>query len=314
VQGTESIEISRRGEPKALRMRSIAVFLLVGAVWGSEWIVTRNLDSPPLGALALRYAIAAGLLSAVALARRVRLPRLRVEAISVVTGISFLAVPGLWIGWASGRLSPGLLVVILSMTPLLAALMEGRASGGLLASLVGGIAGTALLASQGLSFALTQWMGGAAALGAAALIAGSVLWVKRELAGVPVIWLAAIQLASAAVAVALWSLIFEGRSGFEFDRKLVWTEAAVALAGSALVLPPYYRLLRGMESFQLTASQWIVTIVGVGEGLLLVRETPGWRMVAGFAVLVASLAVLLRGDLGTELPVTIGLTGISLDE
>jgi drug/metabolite transporter (DMT)-like permease len=66
------------------------------------------------------------------------------------------------------------------MTPLLAALMEGRASGGLLVPLVGGVAGAALLSSQGLSFGLTQWAGAAAVLVAGLLIAASVVWVKRN--------------------------------------------------------------------------------------------------------------------------------------
>jgi drug/metabolite transporter (DMT)-like permease len=294
-----------------MRARLTAAFVLLGAIWGSEWLVTRGLDSQPLGALALRYAIAVCLLGTVALVRRIRLPGLRLVMISAITGVSFAAVPGLLIGWASGRISPGLLVVILAMTPLLAALMEGRASGGLLATLVGGVAGTALLASQGLSFALTQWAGAAAVLGSAALIAVSVLWAKRELTAVPLVLLAAIQLASAAIVVALWSWIVEGRSGFDWDGKLVWTEAALAVVGSAVALPLYYWLLRERESFQLTASQWVVTIVGVGEGLWFVREAPGWRMLAGAAILAASLAALLRSERGRESPVTIGLTGVS---
>ncbi len=294
-----------------MRWRSTSLFLLVGTVWGSEWIVARTLDAPPLGALALRYAIASGLLVAVALVRGVRRPGLLAAAISAAAGISFLALPGLLIGWASGRISPGLLVVVLAMAPLLAALMEGRASGGLLVGLVGGVAGTALLASQGLSFAATQWAGASAALGAATLIAVSVVWVKREAADISVVWLAAIQLASAALVVGLSGWIGGGRSGFAWDWKLVGTEAGLAVAGSAVALPLYFWLLRGMESFQLTATQWAATLVGVGEGLLLEREAPGWRMVVGLAILCASLAALLRRGPGRESPVTLGLTGVS---
>jgi len=189
-------------------------------------------------------------------------------------------------------------------------LMEGRAYGRLLVPLVGGVAGAALLASQGLSFALTQWAEAAALLTAGALIAASVVWVKRELADVPVVLLAALQLASAAVSVSLWSLITEGRSGFVWSGSLVRTEAVLAIAGSALALPLYYWLLRRMESFQLTASQWLVTVVGVGEGLMLVREAPGWRLLAGSGILLASLGSLLGASPGQEEPVTLELTGL----
>ena len=169
-----------------MRPRLIAPFALVGLIWGSEWLVTRTFDRPPLGALALRDAMAAVVLGAILLIRRVPLPNLRVLTVAAASGISFAALPALLTGWAVERVSPGLLVVILAMTPLLAALMEGRASGGLLMSLVGGVAGTALLSSQGLSFALAQWVGAIAVLFAATMIAASVLWVKRELADVPV--------------------------------------------------------------------------------------------------------------------------------
>ena len=294
-----------------MRAPPLALFVLVGLIWGSEWLVTRDLDSPPLGALALRYAMAAVVLCAILLVPRIPLSKLRLMVISAITGITFAAVPVLLIGWARERVSPGLLVVILAMTPLIAALMEGRASGGFPISLVGGVAGTALLASQGLSFAATQWAGAAALLAAGALIAGSIIGVKRQLADVPVVMLAAIQLASGAAFLAIVSWIAEGRFGFTWSGSLVRAEAVLAIAGGALALPLYYWLLRRMESFQLTASQWLVTVVGVGEGLLLVREAPGWRLVAGAAILLASLGSLVTRQRGDDEPFTPELTGLS---
>ncbi len=122
--------------------------------------------------------------------------------------------------------------------------------------------------------------------------------------------LAAIQLASGAVFLAIVSWIAEGRSGFIWSGSLVRAEAVLAIAGGVLALPVYYWLLRRMESFQLTASQWIVTVVGVGEGLLLVREAPGWRLLVGAAILFVSLGALLSTRPGQESPVTLQLTGL----
>lgn len=291
-----------------MQVRSFAVFLLVGLIWGSEWLAGRDLDSPPLGALALRYGIAALLLFAVILVHRLPRPSRRQAAIAAASGIGFAALPAILISWASGRISPGLLVVLLAMTPLLAALLEGRASGGLLAPLIGGVGGTALLAAQGLSFAATQWAGAAAALAAGALIAASVIAVKRRLAEVPVAMLAAIQLASGAVCVAGSSLLLEGRSGFVWSGKLIRAEAALALFGGALALPLYDWLLQRMESFQLTASQWVIAVAGIGEGLLLERQPPGWRMLAGAALVLASLAALLAARPEDEAMLTLRST------
>ncbi len=91
-----------------MRARLLALFALVGIIWGSEWRVTRDLDSPPLGALALRYAMAAVVLGAILLVRRIPLPTQRLLVISAITGITFAAAPVLLIGWARERVSPGI--------------------------------------------------------------------------------------------------------------------------------------------------------------------------------------------------------------
>jgi putative membrane protein PagO len=288
-----------------MQRRSIVVFLLVGGIWGSEWVVTRGLDSPSLGALALRYAIAACLLGAVAVVRRIRLPGLRLGVISAITGVSFAAAPVLLIARASGRISPGLLVVILAMTPLIAALLEGRASGAVLASLVGGVGGIALLASQGLSFAATQWAGALAAFAAATLIAVSIVLMKRQLAEMPGPVLGGIQLAVGAVCVALASGLVELQSAFAWSWKSASVEVGLGILGSTVALQLYYWLLRRLESFQLTTSQWVATVVGVGESVLLVRATPSWRILAGIAITLASLWSLLALRPDDDAPLTI---------
>jgi hypothetical protein len=89
-------------------------------------------------------------------------------------------------------------------------------------------------------------------------------------------------------------LIIEGRSGFVWRWSLVRSEAVLAIARSALALPLYYWLLHRMESFQLTASQWLVTVVGVSEGLMLVREAPGWRLLVGGGIFARKSGLLTK--------------------
>lgn len=291
-----------------MRARSVAGLLFVGVIWGSEWVFARALDVPPLAALALRYAIATLALVAIIFIRRLEVPGRRMLLLAAVTGVTFSALPAVLVDWASGRVSPGMLVVVLAMTPLIAALLEGRASGALLVAVIGGVAGTALVAAQGLSFAVTQTFGAAAVLAAVSSIAASVVWMKRNFAAVPVVVLAAIQLGTGALCLAFWSLVHNGRGAFAMGRTSIVVESLLALFGSALALPIYYWLLRQVDSFQLTGTQWIVTAVGVGEGLLLVRETPGWRMAAGGTMLLASFGALLKAKPDDDAPVTLEST------
>ncbi len=288
-----------------MRARLIAAFVLIGLIWGSEWLATRMLDLPKLGGVAVRYAIGAAALGAWIAMRRIRLPRLRLLVVAAITGITFIGSPTVLTVWASGRVSPGLLVVILAMTPLIAALLQGRASGAVLAPLVGGVGGTALLASHGLSFAVTQWAGALAALGAAISIAGSVVLMKRELAEMPAPVLGAIQLAAGTICIGLASVLLEPRSGFVWSWKTASLEVGLAILGGAVALQLYYWLLGRLESFQLPATQWVATVVGVAESLLLVRAAPSWRIFAGAAISLASLWALLRFRLDDDSPLTI---------
>jgi hypothetical protein len=49
-----------------------------------------------------------------------------------------------------------------------------------------------------------------------------------------------------------------------------------------------------MESFQLTASQWVVTLAGFVESSLLLGAAPGWRILLGAAALTTSGVLLLK--------------------
>jgi len=284
------------------------IFVVVAFIWGSEWIATRALDLPRLHALTVRYAFAAIILAVIIAARRMPLPGARKMATLGLTGIAMMALPTLLTLWAAERISPGLLVVMLAMTPLFAALMEGRAGGIFLAPLIGGLAGTALIASRGLSFAPAQWTGAAAALAAGALIAVSAVYVKREFAAVQPVIIAAVQLGASAVCLTAVGVALEGRSADSWTLESASIEVILAVLGNALAYPLYYWLLGQLESFQLTAVAWAVTVVGVAEGLFWLRGTPSWRILAGIAITLASLAALLRSRRGDDSPLTLRVT------
>lgn len=293
--------VARRRGPTYLR---IAIFILLGLIWGSEWMVTRSIDFPLFLSLAIRYALACCTLAGVALAKR-PWPSLRDVGVAAVTGVMLLAGPPILIFWASSHVSPSLLVVMLALTPLMAALFEGKAHGRTLAALTGGVAGTAFLASQGLSFATSQWQGAAAAGAAALLIAASVVGVKRSLPRMHPVILASIQLGAASIFMAIASLAIEGRPAPLFTWEFAAHQLSLAIFGDALAFPLYYWLLRQVESFQLTASQWVVTIIGVIEGFLLEHEFVSWHIVMGMGIAAVSLVELWKIEPGdTEVTIS----------
>ena len=283
-------------------IRRIAVFALLAFIWGSEWVTSRAIDAPPLSALAFRYAIATVVLAFIVGIRRPSLPDLRQISVAAVSGITLLALPSILLVWATSRVSPGLLVVLLAMTPLIAALLEGRASGTLLTPLIGGIAGTALIASHALSFSAMQWAGVVAVVISAVFVAASILTIKRRLFETPATVIAAIQFPVAALAVGLASLAFEHHANVDVYREAIQVEAGLAYLGNLLAYPLYYSLLKRLESFQLTASQWLITVIGLAEGLVIVRAVPNWRIITGVAIVIASLWILFRSRPAEDTP------------
>jgi drug/metabolite transporter (DMT)-like permease len=216
--------------------RQLALFLIIGLIWGSEWIARQAIDAPPLLALALRYGLAALLLGVVVVARRVQTPRRRDVIESSVLGLTFLAIPAVLTLWAGQRLSPGLLLVILSMVPLLAVLLENRAAGVPL-PLIGGVGGTALLLAPSLSFELTQLPGALAVLAAAVSIAGSIFYIKTRLSTADPMVLAASQFAASALALVAASLILEGKPVWGWTSRSLASEVVLALVANALAFP-----------------------------------------------------------------------------
>jgi drug/metabolite transporter (DMT)-like permease len=294
---------------KALaKHRQLAVFALLGLIWGSEWIATRELDGPPLRGQAIRYALAAIVLTGVIAGFRLQVPNWRSTVAAVVNGITMLALPSILTVWASQRISPGLLVLILAMTPLVAALMEGRASGVVLSSLIGGVAGTVLIASSALSFSLGQAGAAAAMLLAAISVAGSVVYAKRELSELRPVMMAAGLFWGGAVALGVASAVAESGIPMAWTEKSLFLTAIIAIFGDMFAFPLYYWLLNRKASFQVTASIWATTAVGTMESLVWLHAAPSLRISAGVVVILVSLGAIWRASADDEVLVAIEVT------
>ena len=293
-----------------LVLRRYSRFVLVaviGAFWGSEWIITRGIDLP-LQSLAIRQAFAAVLLLAVSILQRRAMPDGRLLLLSAISGATALSIPAILIVYASERISPGLLILVLAMTPLIAALVEGRARGTLLGALTGGIAGTALLVSQALSFSAAQWLGGVAALASATLVAGSLVLIKRRLLSIGPVAMSAIQFCASALLLWIVSLATEGPVSVSLTSREWVATISLAMVGSAIAWPVYCVALRDLEPFQLSSSQWVGTLTGLVEGFAVVRGEISWRTISGAAILVLNLAGAWRARDEEDEAVTILIT------
>ena len=282
----------------------IAVFLLIAALWGSQWLASQPTDRM---LTAIEYGLPAVVLTGVTAYRRIPFPTGHRLWLCLLSGVMFLSLPSLLTEWAGERISAGLAVVVLAAMPLLAALLDPAISNPPITALVFGMGGLLLAASGGLSFTAEQVPGALAVLGAAVTTAWAVVIAKRELREVHPLAITALQLAAAAGVLFTAGILTE-RFDTLFVRVSIGRGFIFAIAGNLVALPLYYWLLKRIEPHQLTTLQWITALVAITESIFFLRARPSWRMLLGMAVIVSSVVAVLRSGPGDDLPLTIEVT------
>lgn len=306
-----------------MKFRVAAVFAVVGLVWGSAWIPSSMVLQRGYGlqAGALRFAIAAVFVGAIALARRFRtsgragLLSAKVSSDfrplisqSLILGVTMVGLPYALGIWAAGQVAPGVVATIYAAMPLVALLISGQGSGAEIPALVIGVGGVALLVAQGLSTSTMQIEGGGLLAASVGLQAWSFVYAKRHLRKGNLLASATIQLGIAAVLVGILSAATE-RLAMDITRQSVASLLALAIVVSGTTLPLLYWLLTQMGAWRVAALQWIATLVAVVEGGWFLRARPSVEMWLGAAIVVITTTwLLLRGRSGGSETVTLQIT------
>lgn len=277
-----------------------ALFVLI---WASAFNAARIVATewPPLMALSLRFAIGVPILLAVAWLMRARLPA-RADLPRIGAMGAFGMGGYLGCAWAASALIPSGLVALLSAAaPLFVALGERLLFGRHLAAqawagLALGWLGVAML---GLPRAAVG-LGDAAAAGIALALVGALFQAGGLLAFAPARgrldpWMSNFgQTAAAALVVAPFALVLEPMPQAAPDwtgvAALAWSVLVVGLGGYAL----YFVLLRRLPASSAAALQLLAPPVAALIGWAMLNERLLPSDLAGGAVTLAGLALLLR--------------------
>lgn len=277
-----------------------AVFVLV---WASAFNAARivALAWPPLMALSLRFALGIPVLLAAAWMFRARWPA-KADLPRIAAMGAFGMGGYLGCAWAASAMIPSGLVALLSATaPLFVALGERLAFGRRLAprAWVGLALGWAGVATLGLPRAAAG-LEAAAAGGIALALTGALSQAGGLLAFAPARgrldpWMSNFgQTSVAALAVAPFALALEplpaAAPGWTAAAALAWSILVVGLGGYAL----YFVLLRRLPASSAAALQLLAPPVAALLGWALLGETLRLTDIAGGAVTLAGLTLLLR--------------------
>ena len=215
-------------------------------------------------------------------------------ALSVVNNV----LPFICYAFAATSLPAGYLAIINGLVPLSAAVIAApvlgeRLGGDRIAGFVLGIAGVALIVNLG-----PVALNARTLLSTAAAIAGAALWgwagvmIKQRTGRLPAMGAAAGTIGFAALIMApLWT--------FTTPASTWTTEATAALLAlgllcSGLAYLPFFSLVRDIGPSRTLTVGLAVPVLGILWGWLLLDEAVTAAMLAGAALVLAALALVLR--------------------
>lgn len=215
-------------------------------------------------------------------------------AVSLVNNV----LPFACFSWAATVLPAGYLAIINGLVPLWAAVIGAPVLGERLtatrvAGFALGIAGVALIVNLG-----PLELNARTALGTAAAVAGAALWgwagvmIKQRTGRLPPMGLAAGTIACAALLMSPAWVYAPPPSAWTFEA----TAALVALGllCSGLAYLPFFTLIRDIGPARTLTVGLAVPVLGVLWGWLFLDEAVTAPMIAGGALVVAALALVLR--------------------
>jgi drug/metabolite transporter (DMT)-like permease len=285
-------------------MKARVVWVLLAVIWGSTWMFIKLglRDLPPVGFAAARFALASVVLFAVVAARGRPLPRAgRDWALVLVTGVLAFSLNYGLLFWGEQHISSGLAALLQATIPAFGLLFAHlhlpgeRLTAAKLAGVGLGVAGVGVIFSNQLSAE-----GGMALWGSAAVVVGAVcvaysnVLVKARGGELDPAFLAAGQMTCGLVPLAAYAFAFEGN-----PLRFNWTPLAVVsllyltLVGSVAAFLLYYWLVRHMDVTKTMLIALVTPLFAVLLGLLVLGEQLTWRTLAGGALIMSGIALVV---------------------
>jgi drug/metabolite transporter (DMT)-like permease len=285
-----------------MRYWTIAGFLGLSLLWGSEWILTASVPAEPhLRALAIRYGLGAVVLLPLAIRRRMWRRPLRTVGNALIVGTGILCLPQILIAVSAEHLSPAITLAAVGAVPVLLAI-SGRLT---ITTAVCGLGGVLFLAANGLSIAMRQvpWL--LFPLAAAAVLAWALAAAEKHLPEISMVEAMFGQFAISALLLSIASPLLEHETvtwsataglGFVVD------SAFMTVCGYLL----FYWLLGKSGAGRVSMLQWAQPLVATAESVVLVHIRPDWSAVAGAILVVLAIVWAFSdwGDQGVILEIT----------
>jgi len=295
-----------------LARRSVQIWAALGAVWviwGSTYLAIRFVveTMPPLLSASIRWMIGGSVLYLIAIRRgdRSDRPTLRQWRSAAIVGTALCLGGNGLVAIAEQRVESGTAALLVATVPLWVAVFEwgrhrARLSPPVLAGLVIGFAGTAVLVKPGGDGAVDAGGASLVLLAAALWAAGSLYSRHAELPSRPLV-AAGMEMICGSVACAIAG-IAGGEIG-RFDVAAISQSSAFALLylaafGSIIGFTSYVWTFRNVPTSLATTYAYVNPLIAVILGNLLASERFTSTMLIGGGIIVVAVAVIVTATGG----------------
>lgn len=285
-------------------MKARLVWLLLCFIWGSTWLFIKLglEDLPPLTFAGIRFVIAVTILVSIVAARGLRWPRTRSDwLLLAVSGVLAFTLNYGLLFWGEQYISSGLAALLQATIPAFGLIIAHfylpteRLTPAKIIGMLLGVLGVAVVFSSQLEVAGPKAVAGCAALVlSSACAAYSNVLVKRYGNKLNPAILAGGQMFFGMIPLLLIGIPLEG-SPLRFE----WTPMAVAaifylaVVGSVLAFLLYYWLVQHMDVTKTMLIALVTPVVAVVLGMLVLKEELGWRTLAGGALIMVGIALVV---------------------
>ena len=285
-------------------MKARLVWLILCCIWGSTWLFIKLglEDLPPLTFAGIRFVIACAILFVIIRLRHIQLPRARSDwGLLAITGtLSFGLNYGL-IFWGEQYISSGLTALLQATIPAFGLVFAHfylpgeRLSWSKIFGIVLGVCGVGVVFSNQLAVAGTRALAGCVALILSSMfVAYSNVLVKKYGKSLNPAVLASCQMVFGLILLLGVGLPLEGN-----PLRFHWTPTALialfylAVVGSVIAFLLYYWLVLNMDVTKSMLIALVTPVIAVLLGMLVLNEQIGWRTLAGGAMIMSGIVLIV---------------------
>ncbi len=285
-------------------MKARLVWLTLCGIWGSTWLFIKLglVDLPPLTFAGIRFVIACLILGSLIGIRRLPLPRTSSDwLLLALTGVMSFSINYGLLFWGEQYISSGLAALLQATIPafgLVIAHFYLPAERLTLLKIVGvvlGVVGVAVVFSNQLAVAGGKALAGSIALVlSSGVVAYSNVLVKARARHLNPAILAAGQMFFGLIPLFIIGLPLEGNPLY-----FRWTTMALvslfylAVVGSVIAFLLYYWLVHNIDVTKSMLIALVTPVVAVILGMLVLNEELSWRTIAGGALIMSGIALIV---------------------